>query len=129
LNNTYYGSFDWLVFNADTGILEFHNTIDNRAMYFNFNDDIYITIDDSSNFSDFRDLAQFAYYFLPYTPPETPIVNPFTSIAEFVTDFISTIIEGLGSLEFYPGVSLLTLLYCFVGILLVRYLLKLIAGG
>lgn len=91
--------------------------------------DVYLQPRSSYSFGDFdEDMYRFYAYAVPVTFPDVE-QDPVHEVPLILIDFISGIFEGLNSLYIFPGVSVMGLIFGIFGILIFRYIIKLLAGG
>ena len=91
--------------------------------------DVYLQPRSNYSFGDFsEDMYRFYAYAAPVTFPDVE-QDPVREVPLILIDFISGIFEGLNSLYIFPGVSVMGLIFGIFGILIFRYIIKLLAGG
>lgn len=91
--------------------------------------DVYLQPQSTYSFGEFNeDMYRFYAYAVPVTFPDVE-QDPVREVPLILIDFISGIFEGLNSLYIFPGVSVMGLIFGIFGILIFRYIIKLLAGG
>lgn len=91
--------------------------------------DVYLQPQSAYSFGEFNeDMYRFYAYAVPVTFPDVE-QDPVHEVPLILIDFISGIFEGLNSLYIFPGVSVMGLIFGIFGILIFRYIIKLLAGG